>query len=277
MSWPGRRHVPRSARGSVARASATPERRHAGGVERGLGSANPIRSAHASITGQSRWSPKRPPKAWKNTRDQNGHWCLRMTPWKTRYSRGRMTARTSAMPLGLFVGQRTDQALRVTEGAHAEEPKRTGGEGVAVSGDEAVGLRRPGLVVDRRAEHHRVVGVERLDLVDVAQVDGGAAVDEAGGDAGHDPLGRSVTAGVDDEDGHGARIAAAERGRIGETPAYRTVVHTLLRRLGRGLRPRTEPAAALHIGCRTKRATASAAVEAPTYEAAAVMLARARA
>ena len=53
-------------------------------VARRLGNASAIRSAQASIVAQSRWSPKRPPKAWKNTRDQNGHWCLWMTPWKTR-------------------------------------------------------------------------------------------------------------------------------------------------------------------------------------------------
>jgi hypothetical protein len=70
--------------------------------------------------------------------------------------------------LRLLVGQWADQTLRIAERSHAEEPERASGESIAVSGNERVRLRRPRLVIHRCAEHDRVVGVERLDLVDQA-------------------------------------------------------------------------------------------------------------
>jgi hypothetical protein len=40
-------------------------------------------SADASISGQLRWSPRRPPSAWKNNREVNGHWSHSIAPTKT--------------------------------------------------------------------------------------------------------------------------------------------------------------------------------------------------
>jgi hypothetical protein len=40
--------------------------------------------------------------------------------------------------------------------------------------DGVVALGGPGLVIDRRAEHHGAVGVERVDPVDAPEIDGGA-------------------------------------------------------------------------------------------------------
>ena len=78
------------------------------------------------------------------------------------------------------------------------------------------------LVIDRCAEHDRVVGVERLDLVDQAHVDGCSGIDEARGDAGCDFRGRSMAAGVDDQQRHDSRILVRERACIGSNPQHRS-------------------------------------------------------
>jgi hypothetical protein len=44
--------------------------------------------------------PDRPDSVRAQPPRDNGHWCLRMTPWKTRYSRGPMAARIAAMRSG---------------------------------------------------------------------------------------------------------------------------------------------------------------------------------
>ena len=123
-------------------------------------------------------------------------------------------------------------------------------------GDESVGLGGPGLVIDRRAEHDRVVGVERLDLVDASKVGGGAGRGDARRDARGDALGCSVAAGVDDEHGHGARIAPGDQAGIRGTPHARTALfrgassrsrhvrgepQSLVDRLIHSRRPATEP------------------------------------
>jgi hypothetical protein len=73
-----------------------------------------------------------------------------------------------------------------------------------VLGDESVGLGRPALVIHGRAEHDRVVGVERLDLVDSSKVDGGAGVG---------PVQRLLH----------VRGAVAVMARLGEVPGQRPV------------------------------------------------------
>ena len=94
--------------------------------------------------------------------------------------------------------------------------------------DESVGLAWPRLVRDRRAEHHGVVGVGLLDLVDAPKVDGSAGIGETRGDPRRDALGRSVAACVGDEHRHEARIAAAEPARFWS----RLLFHALSRRFG---------------------------------------------
>jgi hypothetical protein len=45
--------------------------------------------------------------------------------------------------LGLLVGEWSEETPGISERAHAEEPKRSLGKGVAMSRDEPVRLRRP--------------------------------------------------------------------------------------------------------------------------------------
>lgn len=84
--------------------------------------------------------------------------------------------------------------------------------------DKSVSLGGPRLVIDRRAEHNRVAGVERLDLVDPPKVDRSAGIGETRRDARRDALGRSVAACVHDEHRHEARIAAGEAARVRRNP-----------------------------------------------------------
>ena len=81
------------------------------------------------------------------------------------------------------MGQRANHAFRIAKRSDAEKPDWTGSENVTVLVYEPVSLGWPRLVVDRRAEHHRVVGVKRLDRVNLAKVYGGSSVSDALGDA----------------------------------------------------------------------------------------------
>jgi hypothetical protein len=103
----------------------------------------------------------------------------------------------------LLMGQRAEEALRVAERPDAEEPERSDGERASrFAATNRVGLRRPGLVVNWRTEDDRVIRVEGVDRINMAQVDSLAGVSNAPGYAPGNPLCRSVATGVCNEDCH---------------------------------------------------------------------------
>ena len=116
------------------------------------------------------------------------------------------------------MGQRAKQTLRIAKRSDAEEPDWSGSENVTVLANEPVSLGWPRLVIDRRAKNHRVVGVKRLDRVNLAKVYGGASVSDALGDTGRDPSVAPWRLAYATRTAMLAIVAITAHGRIRENP-----------------------------------------------------------